>query len=133
MSITRRFCFTCFIPVILIKMATGLGGQLTNDQKVRLARAISIRNMESIALGYLGFEEETIKNRKYENKDNAEAFNRDVINTWLNMNSGINQCEVSWQKGTLTYHLQWRIQDFPEGVRQFPNWDYFAIFLPKTA
>ena len=22
---------------------------------------------------------------------------------------------------------------FPRGVRQLPNWDYFAIFLPKTA
>ena len=28
---------------------------------------------------------------------------------------------------------QWRIQGFPEGVRQLPNWDYFANFLPKTA
>ena len=29
--------------------------------------------------------------------------------------------------------MQWRIQDFPEGVRQFPNWDYFVNFFPKTA
>ena len=113
-------------------MATGLGGQLTNDQKVRLARAMSIRNMESIALGYLGFEEETIKNRKYENKDNAEAFNRDVINTWLNKNSGINQCEVSWQKGTMTYHLQWRIQDFTEGGAPIPKLGLFCNFFAKN-
>ena len=26
-----------------------------------------------------------------------------------------------------------RSRIFPRGVRQFPNWDYFAIFLPKTA
>ena len=28
---------------------------------------------------------------------------------------------------------QWRIQDFPEGWRQLPKWDYFFNFLPKTA
>ena len=28
---------------------------------------------------------------------------------------------------------QWRIQDFPDGVRQLPNWDYLKKFLPKTA
>ena len=95
MSIPRRLCFTCCIPVKLFKMATGLGGQLKNNQIVRLARAISSRDMESIALGYLDIEDETIRNIKAARHGDMEGFNRDVIKTWLNMNSGIDQREVS--------------------------------------
>ena len=69
-------------------------GRLTNNQIVRLARAISSRDMESIALGYLGLEDETIKNVKYENKDNAEAFNRDIIRRWTYQNAGDKQTQV---------------------------------------
>ena len=76
------------------KMATGGEGRLTNNQIVRLARAISSRDMESIALGYLDFEDETIKNIKYENRDNMEAFNREIIRKWMHKNPETNQVQV---------------------------------------
>ena len=75
-------------------MATGVGEQLTNTDVVRLARVISSREMESIALGYLGIEEETIKNFKAEKRDDAEAFNRSVIRRWAYKNSGPSQKQV---------------------------------------
>ena len=68
--------------------------QLTNAQYVRLARVISSDNMESIALGYLSIEKETIRNLRYENRDNAEAFNRNVLEKWANMNPGPDQVKV---------------------------------------
>ena len=75
-------------------MATGGVGQLTNNQIIRLAAAISSRDMESIALGYLGIEEETIKNFKEARRDNLEAFNRDIIQHWVCKNPEPNQAEV---------------------------------------
>ena len=75
-------------------MATGGEGQLTNNQIVRLAAAISSRDMESIALGYLDIEEETIKNFKDARRDNLEAFNRDIIQHWVCKNPEPNQAEV---------------------------------------
>ena len=79
-------------------MATRYEGQLTNNQIVRLATAISNRDTESIALGYLGIEEETIKNFKDARRDNMEAFNRDVIQHWVHKNPEPNQIEVSLTK-----------------------------------
>ena len=75
-------------------MATGGKGQLTNNQIVRLAAAISSRDMEPIALRYLGIEEETIKNFKDARRDNLEAFNRDIIQHWICKNPESNQVEV---------------------------------------
>ena len=75
-------------------MATGGDGQLTNNQIVRLAAAISSRDMESIALGYLGIEEETIKNFKDARRDNLEAFNRDIIQHWVYKNPEEDQVGV---------------------------------------
>ena len=70
-------------------MATGGdSGQLTNRQIVRLAAAISANNMVAIAEGYLDIDDATIKNKKYENKDDAQAFNREIIKEWRNKNSG---------------------------------------------
>ena len=34
----------------------------------------------------MDIDDATIKNKKYENKDNAEAFNREIIKTWLYKN-----------------------------------------------
>ena len=70
-------------------------GRLTNNQIVRSAAAVSSRDMESIALGYLDIEDETIKNVKYENKDNAEAFNRGIIRRWACQNPGDKQTQVN--------------------------------------
>ena len=71
-------------------MATGgdREQQLTNRQIVRLAAAISANNMAAIAEGYMDISDETIKNKKYENKDDAKAFNREIIKVWVYKNSG---------------------------------------------
>ena len=77
-------------------MASAGGGNetLTPKQIVRLAVVISADNMAAIAEGYMGIEPETVKNLKYENRDNAQAFSREIIRHWANKNSGPNQVEV---------------------------------------
>ena len=76
------------LPFITIVMASRMekGQQLTRKQIVRLASAISAKNMAAIAEGYMDIDDVTIKNLQYENKDNAEAFNRAVIRLWKNQN-----------------------------------------------
>ena len=71
-------------------MATGgdQEQQLTNRQIVRLAAGISANNMAAIAEGYMDIDEATIKNKKYENKDDAHAFNWEIIKTWIYRKSG---------------------------------------------
>ena len=76
-------------------MTTGGDASVTNKDIVRLAEAISAKNVESIALGYMGIEWETLENLKTENKDDAKGFSRDVIRRWCNMNSGPDQIKVS--------------------------------------
>ena len=76
-------------------MATGGDASETNKDIVRLAEAISAKNVESIALRYMGIEWETLENLKTENKDDAKGFSRDVIRVWCNMNSGPDQIKVS--------------------------------------
>ena len=68
--------------------------QLTNNKIVRLAAAISANNMAAIADGYLGISCETIKNKKSDNKDDAEGFNREIIRIWINRNPN-NQVQVN--------------------------------------
>ena len=70
-------------------------GQLTPKQIVRLAAAISVNNMAAIAEGYMDINDEIIKNIKYENKDDAQACNREIIKYWRNQNSCGNQILVS--------------------------------------
>ena len=67
---------------------------LSNRQYVLLGRSIASPDMESIALGYLNFDEETIKNLRYEHRGNAEAFNRDILKKWAYQNPGPDQVEV---------------------------------------
>ena len=68
--------------------------QLTPQQIVRLAAAISMNNMAAIAEGYMAIDDATIKNKKSENKDDAEAFNREIIKIWRNKYSGSYQVKV---------------------------------------
>ena len=68
--------------------------QLTNLQMVLLGRAISSHNMESIALGYLKFDEETLKSLRYEHRENPEAFDRDILKRWAYRNPGPDQVRV---------------------------------------
>ena len=69
-------------------------GRLTNTHIVPLAREISCQNMESIALGYLGFDQEVIDSLKVAHKENTEAFNREILRRWAYQNDGNNQLEV---------------------------------------
>ena len=50
--------------------------------------------MKSIALGYLGLDEETIENVDAAKKDDVEAYNREIIKIWQYGNSGHNQKKV---------------------------------------
>ena len=64
-------------------MATGgHSREITNRQYVNLGSAISRPNMESIALGYLNIEQETIDSLKVKHREDIEAFNRDILRTW---------------------------------------------------
>ena len=76
-------------------MATRQGGSITNKDIARLAEAISAKNMELIAMKYLGIEWETLENLKRENKEHAQAFSREVIRKWCYMNSGPDEVKVS--------------------------------------
>ena len=70
-------------------------GQFTRKQIVRLAANISLNNMAAIAEGYMDISEETIKNIKYENKDDAQACNREIKEYWWNQNTSGDQILVS--------------------------------------
>ena len=74
-------------------MATNKG-RLDTRQRVRLANAISGRDMETIALGYLGFEDEELKSLIDEHKGQAQRINRDILQKWCNKNSGDTQTKV---------------------------------------
>ena len=74
-------------------MATNKG-RLDTRQRVRLANAISGRDMETIALGYLGFEDEELKSLIDEHKSQAQRINRDILQKWCNKNSGDTQTKV---------------------------------------
>ena len=54
-------------------------GNVTNNQYVRLGRAISGSKMESNALGYMNVDDEKIKQLKEARRDDTELFVRDVI------------------------------------------------------
>ena len=59
------------------------GNKFLNPQIVHLVRCISCDAMESISLRHLGLENEKVKNLKSENRDNAEAFNHEIIRCWM--------------------------------------------------
>ena len=68
--------------------------QLTGEQMVNVAAAIPADEMQAIAEGYMGISQVTVKNLLYENIGQAEAFNREVIRTWVHQNPE-NQTQVS--------------------------------------
>ena len=76
------------------KTAVHPSGQLTPRQIVRLGHAVSADNMVPIAEGYLGISDETVKNLQYENRNDAEAFIREIIKFWRIQNSGPNEIQV---------------------------------------
>ena len=82
------------IPIDKPKMSVN-EGRLDTRQRVRLAKAISLPNMETIALGYMGFEEEEIKSLTDEHKGKADRINRDILQKWCYKNAGDTQTKVS--------------------------------------
>ena len=76
-------------------MATGgPWEQLTREQIVRLAAAISSDTMASIAEGYMDISDEIVKNIRRDEGD-SEAFNRAILLYWANKHPD-NQVEVSY-------------------------------------
>ena len=69
-------------------MAVGveLDPNLTRADIIRLASRISSRNMETIALLFMGFLVETIENLKYEHREDPEAFSRAILTDWAYRN-----------------------------------------------
>ena len=65
-------------------MAVGveLDPNLTPADIGRLASRISSRNMEKIALVFMGFFVATIDNLKYEHSEDPEAFSRAILTNW---------------------------------------------------
>ena len=87
------------LKATLKKIPEQPSGNLTPRQIVRLAAAIHDHKMAPIAKRYMNIPSETIENIKDENKDDAEAFNREIIKYWLHKNSN-DQEQVSifvWQ------------------------------------
>ena len=78
----------------MLRREESVEGQLTNKQIVSLAASISAINMAAIAEGYMNICDVTIKNKKSENQNDAEAFNREIIKIWRNKNPD-NQIKVS--------------------------------------
>ena len=83
-------------------MASGGYGQLTGRQIVRLATAIPYRNMKSIALGYMDLDDAAITSLTDANRDDTEAFNREIIKMWAYKQSGNNQIQVNSPYVTFT-------------------------------
>ena len=63
-------------------MASKGNVRLTNKQRVKLAAKIGKSSMKSIALGYLGLDDETIENLEAKTKDDVHAFNREILKSW---------------------------------------------------
>ena len=80
-------------------------GNLTPRQIVRLAAAISADNMATIARGYMNIPSETIENISIKNKDDTDAFKRQILKYWRNKNPK-DQVKVNnfvWKKKTSSF------------------------------
>ena len=75
-------------------MAEGGNVPQTNRQIQQLGATISQPNMESIAMGFLNIDDDTISSFRVKRGDNTEAFNRDIIIYWANKNPR-NQVKVN--------------------------------------
>ena len=76
-------------------MATAGERSISNNMMVRLAEAISAKNLELIAMKYMGIEWATLENLKRQHRDDVEAFSTDIIRKWCYIKSGPDQIEVS--------------------------------------
>ena len=67
---------------------------LTNKVIVQLAAAIAVKDMKTIAEGYLDIFPETVEHIEHENRGDAGAFNRNIIRHWMYRNPGPDQAKV---------------------------------------
>ena len=67
--------------------------ELTGRQIVRLAAVLPADKMSLIAEGFMGIEYEILQDLQKRNRDNAEAFKRDIIKLWIEKNRK-NQLQV---------------------------------------
>ena len=76
-------------------MATGGDRNLTDGEIEKLAEAIEVTKMETIAISYLKIQSEMVANWRVAHQGNPTAFNRSLLNLWKYMNPGGNQAQVS--------------------------------------
>ena len=81
----------------LTEMNIAGSNELSDSQIEQLAQSIVATNMETIAIGFLKIQSETVTNLKIEHRGNTRGFNRAVLTIWKNMNSQIDQVQVSFQ------------------------------------
>ena len=94
-SYWNAFLLNVSLPVFFLHSmaADRTQRRLSSPQIVHLAAAIWADKMAAMAEGYLDIPSETINNLKYETKDSAETFNREIIRCWAYRNPE-NQVEV---------------------------------------
>ena len=69
--------------------------RLTNRQIKGLAASISVHNMQTIALDYMGLSKETVQLSEAANRGHSRAFNRDILQSWFSRNFGPDQVKVT--------------------------------------
>ena len=76
-------------------MATGGDTNLTDDKIERLAEAIVVTKMETIAIRYMKIQSQMVTNLRVAHQGNPTGFNRAVLNVWKCMNPRESQIQVS--------------------------------------
>ena len=75
-------------------MAEGGENKLTDAHFATLAASLSTKNLESIALRYLGISAETIDSLRVQHRDDIEALNRGILRKWAYQHAGCDQIKV---------------------------------------
>ena len=90
-------------------MANGGDLPLTSGDIQELSEAIADRDMECVALKFMGMARETVKNIRSDNQRNAEGFNRDVLFKWRNKTQGTAQVGFSFEQLQIISSYQFNI------------------------
>ena len=72
--------------------------RISDAQLSRLARSIATRDLEAIALEFLGLETPANRNMRDNRVGNMAASNFDILENWRNRHPGPNQCKVRFNK-----------------------------------
>ena len=71
-----------------------MAGKLTEPKIVDLGAALFQENINTIALKYLGFENETKVSNICSDSNEAEEFNRNIVRDWIYRNPDCDQVQV---------------------------------------